>query len=65
MRRYLSIKFIKENIHLILVILVAGVLRFVNLGYSDFQGDEIKALYLPDGGSFLVTSWIKKGLFSS
>ncbi len=26
---------------------VAGVLRFVNLGYSDYQGDEIKALYNP------------------
>ncbi len=28
-------------------------LRLVNLGYSDYQGDEIKALYLPDSGQSL------------
>lgn len=31
----------------IALFLLAGVLRFVNLGYSDYQGDEIKALYNP------------------
>ena len=29
----------------ILILVVAAALRFINLGYSDFQGDEIKALY--------------------
>jgi len=47
MRKYLSATFIKENILIILVTVVAFVLRFTNLGYSDFQGDEIKALFLP------------------
>jgi 4-amino-4-deoxy-L-arabinose transferase-like glycosyltransferase len=32
------------------VILVSLFLRLHNLGYSDFQGDEIKALYLPEEG---------------
>ncbi len=27
------------------------LLRIINLGYSDFQGDEIKALYIPDNGT--------------
>lgn len=47
MKKLLSAKFIKENIQLIIVLVISFVLRFVNLGYSDFQGDEIKALYLP------------------
>ncbi|MFZ2663939.1 MAG: glycosyltransferase family 39 protein [Patescibacteria group bacterium] len=47
MKKILSIKSIKENIQLIILLFVAFVLRFINLGYSDFQGDEIKALYLP------------------
>ena len=50
MRRNFSKRFIKQNILLILVALVSLVLRFHNLGYSDFQGDEIKALYLPEEG---------------
>lgn len=50
MKKYLSLKFIKGNIYLILVILVSGALRLLNLGYSDYQGDEIKALYLPEPG---------------
>ena len=32
---------------LVIVFAVAGFLRFYNLGYSDYQGDEIKALYQP------------------
>lgn len=27
---------------------VAFILRFANLGYSDYQGDEIKAFFIPD-----------------
>ncbi|OGC77120.1 hypothetical protein A2619_00370 [candidate division WWE3 bacterium RIFOXYD1_FULL_39_9] len=38
------------NIPLISILFVGFILRFINLGYSDFQGDEIKALYLPDPG---------------
>ena len=53
MKKFLSFKSLKENIQFIIVLAVAFVLRFVNLGYSDFQGDEIKALYLPlQGQSF-------------
>ncbi len=41
------------------LIIIAGVLRLVNLGYSDYQGDEIKALFLPEPGQsiwdFLLT----------
>ncbi|HBY10049.1 TPA: glycosyl transferase family 39, partial [candidate division WWE3 bacterium] len=41
-----------ENINLVLfgVMVPAVILRFFNLGYSDYQGDEIKALYLPNEG---------------
>lgn len=53
MKKFFPIKSIKENIYLITVMAVSFVLRFINLGYSDFQGDEIKALYLPlQGQSF-------------
>ena len=31
----------------IVLFVIAGVLRLYNLGYSDYQGDEIKALYNP------------------
>jgi len=31
---------------LIILFVVAGVLRLYNLGYSDYQGDEIKAFYV-------------------
>jgi len=38
----------------IAVVIVCGaVLRLCNLGYSDYQGDEIKALYRPDPGQGL------------
>lgn len=55
MRRILSKRFLKQNILLILVALVSLVLRFHNLDYSDFQGDEIKALYLPEEGQTFFT----------
>ncbi len=51
MRKYLSLTFVKENFLIILITVVAFALRFVNLGYSDFQGDEIKALFLPPNGT--------------
>ena len=35
-------------IHLLLLILISVSLRLVNLGYSDYQGDEIKALFIPN-----------------
>lgn len=50
MKKYFSIKYIKENIQIIIVFIVSAVLRISNLGYSDFQGDEIKALYYPNSG---------------
>ena len=41
-----------EKINLVLfgVMVPAVILRLFNLGYSDYQGDEIKALYLPNEG---------------
>jgi len=44
-----------EKINLVLfgVMVPAVILRLFNLGYSDYQGDEIKALFLPgDGQNF-------------
>jgi 4-amino-4-deoxy-L-arabinose transferase-like glycosyltransferase len=32
------------------LIIIASILRLVNLGYSDYQGDETKALFLPEQG---------------
>jgi 4-amino-4-deoxy-L-arabinose transferase-like glycosyltransferase len=32
------------------LIIIAAILRLFNLGYSDYQGDEIKALFLPGQG---------------
>lgn len=40
----------KFNLHLFALIVLSGMLRLFNLGYSDYQGDEIKALYLPEEG---------------
>ena len=37
---------------LILLIFCSVLLRLVNLGYSDYQGDETQALYNPKGQSF-------------
>lgn len=57
-KKYLSRKKLVENWQLLVVLIVSGVLRFVNLGYSNYQGDEIKALFLPEPGqsafSFLM-----------
>ena len=50
MKKIFSKRFLSQNIYLIILVLVSAVLRLVNLGYSDFQGDEIKALYLPESG---------------
>lgn len=32
------------------ILLLTVTLRIINLGYSDYQGDEIKALFLPEPG---------------
>lgn len=45
-------KFFKKNWKLIILIIAVFSLRLINIGYSDFQGDEIKALYIiPEGQS--------------
>lgn len=52
----------KINLILILLFVLSLVLRFVNLGYSDYQGDETKALYTPKNqnlSQFLMSQ--KKG----
>lgn len=46
---------LKKNYPLLIVLIVAFALRFVNLGYSDFQGDEIKALFIPDPGQKIIS----------
>ena len=43
-----KLKIKKVDLSLVIVLCIAFILRFVSLGYSDFQGDEIKALFLPD-----------------
>lgn len=65
---------LKKHGPIILFITITIWLRIVNLGYSDYQGDEIKALFLPEPGEsisnflldqrkgptqFIVTSTIK------
>lgn len=37
-----------EHKYIILVLLIAFSLRFFSLGYSNYQGDEIKALFIPE-----------------
>lgn len=37
-----------SSLIVILIFLIALILRFWNLGYSDYQGDEIKALFTPE-----------------
>ncbi|HLD51026.1 hypothetical protein A3K34_02165 [candidate division WWE3 bacterium RIFOXYC1_FULL_40_10] len=38
------------DIYLTCILLLSAILRFTYLGYSDYQGDEIKALYIPSEG---------------
>ncbi len=42
-----EIKTKKFDWSMISILFIAFILRFINLNYSDFQGDEIKALFLP------------------
>lgn len=42
--------FTLKNLPLLLLIVATIWLRLANLGYSDYQGDEIKALLRPDSG---------------
>ncbi|MBD3366283.1 phospholipid carrier-dependent glycosyltransferase [candidate division WWE3 bacterium] len=53
------IKYVKENIYVLILGFITLWLRLVNLGYSDYQGDEIKAMFLPEEGQsvaeFLLT----------
>ncbi len=56
----------REKIHLIppgILILVTAWLRLANLGYSDYQGDEVKALAGPVQGQNLINFLLeqKKG----
>jgi 4-amino-4-deoxy-L-arabinose transferase-like glycosyltransferase len=44
----------KIDVALVTTACVAFILRFVSLGYSDFQGDEIKALFLPDSSESIT-----------
>lgn len=46
--------YLKSNWSFLLILAIALFLRIVNLGYSDYQGDEIKALFIPAPGQ---TQW--------
>ncbi len=43
-----------KYIPIIYLIFITLYLRLANLGYADYQGDEIKALYLPASGQSLL-----------
>lgn len=45
------INIIKTHKYFLIILIIATILRFQNLGYSDFQGDEIKALFINDQGT--------------
>ncbi|TBR61613.1 glycosyl transferase family 39 [Westiellopsis prolifica IICB1] len=47
-------KQIKNILPLIFLIFVILWLRLINLGYSNYQGDEIKALYRPQAGQSMI-----------
>jgi len=48
-----NVKAILKKSPLVLLLLALVFLRLVNLGYSEYQGDEIQALYLPKSGQTL------------
>jgi len=48
------LKWFNRNIRVSIIVLTASILRFVNLDYSDFQGDEIKAFFLPLSGQSIT-----------
>ncbi len=54
MFKFSSIKFFfektKDNLVIVCFILLSSVLRLVNLGYSDYIGDEHKAFLIPNSG---------------
>lgn len=47
-------KFFIKNKYLVLLMVVGAFLRLTNLGYSNYQGDEIKALFNPTDGQSVV-----------
>ena len=55
-----------KHLPLLIIILATFSLRFLNLGYSNYQGDEIKAFFLPGDepvSKFLVTQRKGPGQF--
>lgn len=52
-------RFLKFTPHLYLIFITLW-LRFANLGYSDYQGDEIKALYLPKYGQSIIDFFLSQ-----
>ena len=53
MKKFFS--FVKKNILPIFLGATTIWLRLMNLGYSDYQGDEIKALFIPDPTESVAT----------
>ena len=51
------IKKLKEPL-LLITVLLAFSLRLQNIGYSNYQGDEIKALFLPDPGQSMSSFFL-------
>ena len=50
----INLKAYAKLLPIIFLVFITLWLRLINLGYSDYQGDEIKALYLPDTGQSLT-----------
>jgi hypothetical protein len=49
-----KMKKVKNIIPLTYLVIVTFWLRLINLGYSNYQGDEIRALYKPETGQDLI-----------
>ncbi len=49
-----AVKVILKHLPLSLILVALASLRLVNLGYSEYQGDEIQALYLPNQNQTLT-----------
>jgi 4-amino-4-deoxy-L-arabinose transferase-like glycosyltransferase len=49
-RQFADMDWLRKNYPFLIVLSIAFLLRFVNLGYSDFQGDEVRAMLIPGPG---------------
>ncbi|MGD8634760.1 MAG: glycosyltransferase family 39 protein, partial [Anaerolineales bacterium] len=40
----------RDRFYMLVLLLTSSALRLINIGYSDYQGDEIKAFFIPETG---------------